>query len=140
MGTFANREWNPALGPRVNPRYYSTGSEPGRARNRLRERLLYRAGSDLTDENERAGPTAIMRVSFGERAGPRHGITRGGKSGWSCYERCFFRANDFEHWLGNDQTGLQQYWDIVARVERRGEDPSSRPRAASVALEEQAAA
>ena len=125
MGTFANREWNPALGPRVNSRYYSTGSEPGRARNRLRKGLLYRPGSDLTDENERAGPTAIMRVSFGERAGPRHGIARGGKSGWSCYERCFFRANDFEHWFSDDQTRLQRYWDIVARVERKGANECS---------------
>ena len=136
MGTFANREWNPALGPRVNSRYYSTGSEPGRARNRLRKGLLYRPGSDLTDENERAGPTAIARVSFGGSAVARHGIARGRKSSWPRHERCFFLANEFEHWLGNHQTGLQRCWDIVARVERRGEDPSSRPRAASVALKE----
>src|SRR5689334_14286011 len=118
MGTSAHPERNPALGPRVNIRYYSTGSEPGRTRNRLREGLLYRPGSDLTNENERSAPTTVMRLSFGERAGPRHGIAGKRKSRWSCHERCFFLANKFEYWLGDDQARLQRYRDIAARIER----------------------
>src|SRR5438477_902544 len=125
MGTLANREWNPTLGPRVNPRYYSTGSEPGRARNRLRKRLLHRSGSDLTDENERAGPAAIVRGSFGGGALARHGTARRRKNGWPCHKRCFFLANEFEHWLGNDQTRLQRHWHVVARVERKGANECS---------------
>src|SRR5690242_1253557 len=125
MGTFANRKWNPALGPRVNIRYYSTGSEPGRTRNRLRKGLLHRPGSDFTDENERAAPTAIMRVSFRERAVLRNGIAAERKSGWSCYERCFFLANEFEHWFSDGQARLQRYWDIVACVERKGANECS---------------
>src|SRR5437763_13354353 len=120
MGTFAHPERNPALGSRVNIRYYSTRSEPGRMRNRLRKGLLYRPGSDLTDENERSAPTAVMRISFGERAVPRHGIAGKRKSRWSCHERCFFLANKFEYRPGDDQARLQRYRDIIARIERKG--------------------
>src|SRR5690242_8235008 len=130
MGTFANRKRNSTLGPRINARYHSTRSEPDRTRNRLRKRLLYRSGSDLTDENERSTPTAFMRVSFGERAVPRHGIASGTKSRWSCHEHCFLLANEFEYWPGDDQARLQRYRDIVAGVERRGAKECSRHRVA----------
>ena len=57
-------------------------------------------------------------------------IAGGRKSGWSCYERCFFLANGFEHWLGDDQAPLQRYWDILARVDRKGANECSHCRAA----------
>src|SRR6188472_4200710 len=109
MGTSSNRKRNPALGPRVNTRHHSTRSKPGRTGDRLRKGLLYRPGSDLTNENERPAPTAVMRVSFGERAAPRHGIADGRESRWSCHECSLFLANEFEYWVGDNQARLQRY-------------------------------
>src|SRR2546427_4003384 len=101
MGTFAHREWNPALGPRVNSRYYSTRSEPDRERNRLRKRLLHRPGSDLTDENERANPATPVWNCFRKAAAYRDGVASGNKSGWPHNERNLFAANEFTHRTGD---------------------------------------